>query len=130
VLLGSTDFIRKAKRVRKLFGGGMRQAGSLAAAGSYALDHHIERLADDHHHAALLAQALQNKPWVKAILPVETNILIFEVAQPHTAASLVAALKEKGVLAYAIAPMQVRLVTHLDISESMIQQTIDIFNAI
>jgi threonine aldolase len=130
VLLGNTDFIKRARRVRKLFGGGMRQAGSLAAAASYALAHHVERLQDDHRHAALLAQALQKQPWVKTILPVETNILIFEVAQPHTAASLVAAFKDKDVLAYAIAPMQVRLVTHLDISESMIQQTIDIFNTI
>lgn len=130
VLLGSADFISKARRVRKLFGGGMRQAGSIAAAGSYALEHHIERLADDHRHAALLAEALQQCSWVTSALPVETNILIFEVAQPYTAVSLVAALKEKGVLAYAIAPTQVRLVTHLDISESMIQQTINIFSAL
>lgn len=127
VLLGSTDFIRRARRVRKLFGGGMRQAGSLAAAGSYALDHHIERLQDDHRHAALLAEVLGKMPWVKAILPVETNILIFEVAEPYTGPSLVALLKEKGILAYAIAPNQVRLVTHLDVSETAISQTIDIF---
>lgn len=127
VLLGPKDFIHKARRVRKLFGGGMRQAGSIAAAGSYALDHHVERLAEDHHRAALLAEVLAQQSWVKAVLPVETNILIFEVADTHNAPELVAAFKEKGILAYAIAPTQVRLVTHLDISEKMINETISIF---
>ncbi|OLY92858.1 L-threonine aldolase [Cnuella takakiae] len=130
VLLGPKDFIHKARRVRKLFGGGMRQAGSIAAAASYALDHHIERLAEDHHHASLLGETLEQLPWVSKVLPVETNILIFEVAAPHTASGIVAALKEKGILAYAIAPMQVRLVTHLDISEAMVNQTISIFKAL
>ncbi len=130
VLLGSNDFIRRARRVRKLFGGGMRQAGSIAAAGSYALEHHVERLAEDHQHALLLAEALGKRPWVASVLPVETNILIFEVAAPFTGASLVAAFKEHGVLAYAIAPMQVRLVTHLDLTADMIHHTIAVFNAI
>lgn len=130
VLLGPKEFIHKARRVRKLFGGGMRQAGSLAAAASYALEHHVERLAEDHQHASMLGETLEQLPWVARVLPVETNILIFEVTAPQTAAGVVAALKEKGVLAYAIAPMQVRLVTHLDISEAMVQQTISIFKAL
>lgn len=129
VLLGPKDFIHKARRVRKLFGGGMRQAGSLAAAASYALEHHVERLSEDHQHARMLGETLQQLPWVARVLPVETNILIFEVTAPQTAAGIVASLKENGVLAYAIAPMQVRLVTHLDISEGMVQQTISIFKA-
>lgn len=130
VLLGTHDFIRRARRVRKLFGGGMRQAGSIAAAGSYALEHHVDRLEEDHRHARLLAAALQQLSWVSAVLPVETNILIFEVAAPHTAPSLVAAIREKGILAYAIAPTQIRMVTHLDISEALIHQTIEIFKTI
>lgn len=130
VLLGTQDFIKRARRVRKLFGGGMRQAGSLAAAGIYALDNHVARLAEDHEHASRLAAALELLPWVKSVMPVATNILIFEVAPPHTAAGLVAAFKDKGVLAYAIAPMQVRLVTHLDISPEMINDTINIFKAL
>ena len=72
-------FIEKARRFRKVFGGGMRQAGMLAAAGIYALDHHIKRLATDHHHAKAIAEILQTKNFVGTILPVETNIIIFEV---------------------------------------------------
>ena len=127
VLLGSEAFIKKARRVRKLMGGGMRQAGSLAAAGSYALDYHIQRLTQDHYHANKLAEILGYQSFVGGILPVETNILIFEVVQPYTPQSFVATLKEHGILAYAISPTQVRLVTHLDISEAMIEKTIEVF---
>lgn len=126
LLIGKTDFIKKAKRVRKLFGGGMRQAGFLAAAGTYALNNHIERLAQDHVHAKLLEAALFKKDFVGAILPVETNILIFEVKGRYTAPILAALLKEKGILAIAISPTQIRFVLHLDISESNVQQTIDL----
>lgn len=127
VLIGSKDFIKKARRVRKVFGGGMRQAGFMAAAGIYALDHHIERLKTDHDHAKELAQTIQDKSFVKMVLPVETNIVIFELAEQLPARELVAQLKEKNILAYAIAPNRVRLVTHLDISTEMIEKTIDVF---
>lgn len=127
VLLGSTNFIRRARRVRKLMGGGMRQAGSLAAAASYALDHHIMRLEQDHRHAAKLAEILGYQEYVGSILPVETNILIFEVLDPYTPQSFVATLKEHGILAYAISATQVRLVTHLDITEAMVEKTIEVF---
>jgi threonine aldolase len=79
MLMGSASFIRRARRVRKVFGGGLRQAGYLAATAIYALDHHIERLATDHQHARLIETALQQHPLVKMILPVETNLIIFEV---------------------------------------------------
>lgn len=128
LLLGSKDFIRRARRVRKLMGGGMRQAGSIAAAGIYALTHHIDRLEQDHRHAKLLAESLVSQPYVGNVLPVETNILIFEVLDPYTPTSMVAKLKEEGILSYAISPTQVRLVTHLDISEAMIQRTIEVFD--
>jgi threonine aldolase len=130
LLLGNRSFIKKARRIRKVFGGGMRQAGSLAAAGIYALDHHIARLRQDHLHAQLLADCISKKSFVKMLLPVETNILIFELQPGQSAPALVATLKEKGILAYAISPVRIRLVTHLDISESAIHQTIEIFNSL
>ena len=125
LLIGKADFIRRARRIRKVFGGGMRQAGYLAAAGIYALDHHIERLEEDHQHGAQIAAALQDRPYVQNVLPVETNIVIFTVQAPYTADSLVRKLKEHGILAYAISAAQVRLVTHLNITKEMIQTTID-----
>ncbi|MEJ7913898.1 MAG: GntG family PLP-dependent aldolase [Chitinophagaceae bacterium] len=128
VLLGTHEFIRKSRRIRKAFGGGMRQAGFVAAAGVYALQHHIERLSEDHHHAELIATCLQDKSFVSAVLPVETNIIIFHVAPPHTPQTLVARLKEEGILGYAISPTQVRLVLHLDITPDMVEQTIQTLN--
>jgi threonine aldolase len=129
VLLGDAAFIKQARRIRKVFGGGMRQAGYLAAAGCYALDHHIERLSEDHLHAQLLSEAIGKKSFVKFVLPVETNIVIFELIEEMPAPGLVAELKKHGILAYAIAPNRVRLVTHLDISRSMIDTTIQAFRS-
>ncbi len=128
LLLGKKDLIKKARRVRKIFGGGMRQAGFLAAAGIYALKNNIDRLKEDHLHARQLGEAIAKRPFVKMVLPVETNIIIFELDDSITAPALVAKLKEHRVLAYAIAPDRVRLVVHLDISEEMTSKTIDIFN--
>jgi threonine aldolase len=128
VLLGKKDFIKKARRVRKAFGGGMRQAGFLAAAGVYALQHHIDRLAEDHLHAHQLAEAIVQKSFTKFVLPVETNIVIFELNEGTTAPELVARLKEHSILGYAIAPNRIRLVTHLDISADMTANTIQVFN--
>jgi len=128
LLLGKKDFIKKARRVRKVFGGGMRQAGFLAAAGIYALKNNIERLKTDHQHARLIAESVAKKDFVKLVLPVETNIIIFEVNESITAPALVAKLKEKEVLGYAIAPNRVRLVVHLDITKDMVSKTIEIFN--
>lgn len=129
VLLGDTTFIQKARRIRKVFGGGMRQAGYLAAAGIYALSNHIERLKEDHERAELLAMEIEKKSFVNFVLPVETNIVIFELKEGISAPGLVAELKKEGILAYAIAPQRVRLVTHLDISQSMIDQTIRVFRS-
>lgn len=128
LLLGKKQLIRKARRIRKVFGGGMRQAGFLAAAGIYALQHHIERLAEDHRHASMIAAAVAGRPFVKKVLPVETNIIIFELQEGHSAPALVARLREEGILGYAISPVRVRLVVHLDISPAMTQQTIEVFN--
>lgn len=128
VLMGTKKFITKARRVRKVFGGGMRQAGILAAAGIYALDNNIKRLKDDHHHAKQLANALQRKDFVGEIFPVETNIVIFEVHGKYTAAQLAEKFKEQNVFVIAISKKHVRMVTHLDISAEMINKTIEIIN--
>ncbi len=130
VLLGNQTFIKKARRIRKVFGGGMRQAGYLAAAGIYALDHHISRLQEDHDHAQMLAEGFQAKSFVKFVLPVETNILIFELNDGQSAPDLVAELKKQGVLAYAIAPNRVRLVTHLDVPRPLIEATLQVIKTI
>ena len=124
ILMGPAAFIRQARRVRKVFGGGMRQAGFMAAAGIYAFRHHIDRLAIDHAHARQIAAALEKKGFVQSILPVETNIIIFNVDTALPAKVLVQQLREFDILAIAIARDQVRFVTHLDISPAMVEQTV------
>lgn len=126
LLLGKKDLIKKARRVRKAFGGGMRQAGYLAAAGIYALKNNIERLKQDHDHAKQIAGALRKKDFVSEILPVETNIIIFGVKQPWTAKCFVEKLKESGILGHPISTTQVRLVTHLDVTPVMVEKTMDV----
>ena len=130
VLLGDRAFTKKARRIRKVFGGGMRQAGYLAAAGLYALTHHIERLQEDHTHAQMLADGIQEKSFVKLVLPVETNILIFELNDGLSAPDLVAQLKQHQILAYAIAPNRVRLVTHLDVSRDNMEETLRVIKTL
>lgn len=124
LVLGTKDFIRRARRFRKVFGGGMRQAGYLAAAGIFALQNHIDRLQQDHLHAKQLAEALSKKDFAGTVLPVETNIIIFSVKDRFTPQSLVARMKKENIFWYAISPTQVRIVTHLDITPEMIQRTI------
>ncbi|WP_114790737.1 GntG family PLP-dependent aldolase [Niabella yanshanensis] len=127
LLLGDTHFIKKAKRVRKLFGGGMRQAGYMAAAGIYALENNIARLSEDHLHAKMIGDALKTQNYVETVMPVETNIVIFET-KGVSAKNLVVLLKEHSILAYAIAPTKVRLVLHLDITKEMATRMIEIIN--
>lgn len=126
VLLGKTDYIKKARRIRKVFGGGMRQAGYLAAAGIYALQNNVERLQTDHDHAKQIAAALLEKDFIGAMLPVETNIVIFEVKGSHTPASFVANLKEREILCLAVSPTQVRMVVHLDVTETMVEHLVEV----
>ena len=125
ILIGNKKFIRQARRIRKVFGGGMRQAGFMAASGLYALQHNIKRLELDHIHARQIALALRQMPFVGYMLPVETNIIIFEVKAPFTAQSLVEKLKEYRIKCIAISPTQVRMVTHLDINEQMVKDVIN-----
>jgi threonine aldolase len=123
LLLGDQAFIRRARRVRKAFGGAMRQAGYLAAAGIYALDHHVERLKTDHAHAAYLGSILEGLPFVAHVIPVETNIVIFSLKEQGSAAAFLAKLKEKDIHALSIDPQTIRFVTHLDFTDSMLQET-------
>ncbi len=130
VLISTKQLITKARRIRKVFGGGMRQAGSLAAACIYALDNNITRLADDHEHAKILAEALAGKDFVDKIIPVETNIVIFEPKGKFTPKQLATLFKEKGILIMAITPTQVRMVTHLDVSKEMIMETVEMIKSL
>ncbi len=121
LLLGTTDFIKQAKRVRKVLGGGWRQAGYLAAAGIYALDHHIERLADDHQKAKEIENQLQALAWVENILPVETNIVIYNIAEKHNADEVLAHLLSHQIKASKTGLQSIRFVTHIQTTEEDIQ---------
>ena len=124
VLLGNTAFVKKARRWRKVFGGGMRQAGSLAAAGIYALDHHVDRLKQDHEKALLIKEALVKKDFVTEVFEVETNIVIAKIEGKYNATELAQSLKEKNILVIAMTPALVRFVLHLDITDEMLTTTI------
>jgi threonine aldolase len=125
VLLGTKEDMKRALRIRKIFGGGMRQAGYLAAAGIYAIENHVERLNQDHIHAIALKEALEAKSFVDHVLPVETNIVIAVMTGAYTPAAFVQALKEQNILAYVMTPIQVRFVLHLDISPDALAKTIE-----
>ena len=125
VLVGDAAFIKKARRWRKVFGGGMRQAGSLAAAGIYALDHHVDRLKQDHQKALLIKEALVKKDFVTEVFEVETNIVIAKIEGKYNATQLASLLKEHHILVIAMTPALVRFVLHLDITDEMLATTID-----
>ncbi|GAB4142886.1 MAG: GntG family PLP-dependent aldolase [Bacteroidia bacterium] len=130
LLLGSKEFIREARRVRKVFGGGMRQAGYLAAAGLYALEHNIKRLKDDHVRAKKLAEAMKKFPYIREILPVETNIIIFTLHDAIPLNYFLEKLIDNNIKATAFGKQTVRFVTHLDITDEMIDKTIDVLKKI
>ena len=130
LLLGKQPFIKQARRFRKVLGGGMRQAGYLAAAGIYALDHHIDRLEEDHRHVSQIAEALKKKDFVGNILGPETNILIFEVCNSYTPVSFCNKLRQHKILCMPISATQVRMVTHLDISAEMVSNLIQVIETL
>ncbi|MBC7934428.1 MAG: low-specificity L-threonine aldolase [Rhizobacter sp.] len=131
VLIGNKDFIKKARRVRKVFGGGMRQAGYLAAAGLYAMENNIDRLETDHQHAHQVAETLMSKDFAGKILPVETNIVIFEiVGDRFTAKSFCDRLAEENILCLPISANQVRMVTHLDIDKEMVKKLVSLLESL
>jgi threonine aldolase len=119
VLLGSNEKIKHARRVRKALGGGMRQAGYLAAACIYALDHHVARLKEDHVRAREIGNMLRALPFVSEVFPVDTNIVIARLAD-RSATEFVNQLKEKGILAVTFGPDLVRFVTHLDFGDEQL----------
>jgi threonine aldolase len=128
VLIGDADLIRQARRVRKVMGGGMRQAGYLAAACIYALNHQVERLKEDHRRAKSIAQLLEKMVYVKQVKPVHTNIVIFDLEGDRTAAYFLEKIAEKGINAAPFGPQTVRFVTHLDYTEEMLESTLKILS--
>jgi threonine aldolase len=117
LLLGSKEHIYKARRIRKVMGGGMRQAGFIAAAGLYALQNNIERLATDHHNALEVAKVLKQLDWVEKLYPVETNIVIFQLKDQFAPANLTHKLEEAGFKVSTMGGQLVRFVFHLDQSQ-------------
>lgn len=124
VLLGSKELIHKAKRVRKVLGGGWRQAGFLAAAGIYALDNNVERLTEDHKRAKILGETVNGLAYVKSVMPVDTNILIFELDSHHTPDEFVEKLNHFGIKCNTFGKQMIRFVTHLDLDDSMLEHTV------
>jgi threonine aldolase len=128
VLVGSKEFIAKARRIRKVLGGGMRQAGFLAAAALYALDNNIKRLKEDHIRAQKIAEVLKSAPYVEELFPVTTNIIIFKIKDPITSQEFVSKLAEKGVLGINIGRKMVRFVTHLNFDDHMLNKTLAVLS--
>jgi threonine aldolase len=130
-LAGAREFVARARRIRKLFGGGLRQVGVLAAAALYALDNHIERLAEDHKNAQTIAQAIAQTPGLRLDPPdVETNLIWFQV-EPElgTAKDVAALLKQRGVLVHAAGPQMLRACTHLDVSAAQAERAAEVIRS-
>jgi threonine aldolase len=127
-LAGPHEFVARARRVRKLLGGGMRQAGVIAAAALYALDHHIDRLAEDHRNAQNIAQAISQTPGLRLVPPeVETNLVWFDVDPGlGTAVDAARVLQERGVLVHVMGPQTLRACTHLDVSAAQAERAADV----
>jgi threonine aldolase len=125
VMLGNKETVDKARRIRKVLGGGMRQAGFLAAAGIYALDNNVKRLKDDHFHAKQIAEALKGQVYIKNIMPVDTNIIIFELTDQYKAVDFISKLNQHGIKCLEFGKQRLRFVTHLDITPEMVDHTIN-----
>ncbi len=121
VLIGTKEFITKARRVRKVFGGGMRQAGIIAAGGTYALKNNISRLKEDHKKAKNIEEILNSKSWIKEVIPVKTNIVVGILNDNLNEQEVVAKIKEAGILCTAFGKGRIRFVTHLDITNEDIE---------
>jgi threonine aldolase len=126
VLLCKKQLENKARRMRKAFGGGMRQAGFLAAAGIYALDNHISGLRNDHQRAKALAECFQKLSWIESMMPVDTNIFIFTVAKTLTPEKVLQKLSDNNIKGIKFGPREIRLVTHLDFDDRMLEKTIQV----
>ena len=130
MLIGTKDAINQAKRVRKAMGGGMRQAGYLAAACTYALDHHLDKIKDDHKRAKTLASAIENLSFVSALYTVQTNIIIIALKPDRSPKIFLQQLEKKGLLAIGFGTGLIRMVTHLDFNNDQMEKAIHIFKSL
>ncbi len=130
LLIGQKSFIKKARRVRKVFGGGMRQAGYMAATGIYALENHVHRLTEDHARARQMAAAISKKDFCAQLFPVQTNILIFELNPSYTSKQITETFRQHNIHLIAMTPSQIRIVLHLGITQEMVDYAIDIIEKI
>lgn len=128
LLLGTSDFIHRAKRVRKVMGGGMRQAGFLAAAGLYALKNQVENLQEDHASAKRLEEAFLKKEWVKQVMPVTTNIVIVVLKDESQRDAKIDAFSQFGMKVASFGPGMIRLVTHRDITSDKLELALNYIN--
>ncbi len=126
LLIGKRDIIRQGMRIRKVFGGAMRQAGYIAAAGIYALKNNISRLSDDHRNAAALAEALRESSLTESVNYGGTNIVIFSLKPVITAAEYLEKIKLQGILALKTGDRSIRMVTHLDLSDGQIKKACEV----
>tara|TARA_R110002167_G_scaffold87924_1_gene237217 strand:- start:3272 stop:4294 length:1023 start_codon:yes stop_codon:yes gene_type:complete len=125
VLVGNDDIMKKAIRIRKIFGGNMRQVGYLAAAGLYALDHHIDRLEEDHKKAKEIGNILSSLSYIKTVEPVETNIVVFELSSDVKEPDFFQKLKENNILIISMGSNKLRIVTHLDYTDAMHEKVLN-----
>lgn len=130
LLLGTTSFIKKARRVRKVFGGGMRQGGFLAAAGIYALDNNINRLKEDHQRAKQLASTMNKLSYIENVLPVDTNIIIFNLNNKVDPEEFMQKLAANNIKAAGFGKQAIRFVTHLDFTDDMLTKTEQILKSL
>lgn len=121
LLLGNADFIKKARRIRKILGGGMRQTGYLAAAGLYALQNNVTRLKEDHLLAQEIGKLLNEQPFVEKVSKIETNIIIFEHSKTYQTEELLNKLNDLGIRAVKMGQSKIRFVTHLNLPENTLE---------
>lgn len=129
LLLGTRSHIEKARRIRKVFGGGMRQAGFLAAAGIYALNYHVQRLSEDHDKAKSLEQLLLSQNYVETVMPVETNVVIVKLRDAFPMEVFLTHLQNKGVKAVSMGKQLIRFVMHLDIESELFERLCTVLSA-
>ena len=130
LLLGTKVFIHKARRVRKVMGGGMRQAGIIASGGLYAMKNNVDRLKQDHARAQLIGDTLQKQAWISEVFPVETNIVVFCFKVEAHKEIVIQGFKDQGILVSSFGDGMIRLVVHLDISDEDISQTCNAIQSI
>ncbi len=130
ILLGNNEFIKKARRIRKVFGGGMRQVGYLAAAGIFALENNILRLKEDHKRAKIIEKTLESSTYTKSIYPVETNLIVFELEDKMNANSFLKQLEQNEIFAIKTGHQLIRMVTHLGFTDDMLETTVSTLNSI